>query len=157
MMRAPLLRTLLALLVLALPAIAPAQTQLGRLFASPAEREAMEAQRGASSGPSAVNMPQSAEPTPPVDPNLPPAGALAAAAAVAAEPTMLVLSGTLRSSSGRSTVWLNDQPQHDAQNPYSRPGKSAVTVTLPSGKRVQLKAGQRYDLGSGQVKDINEP
>jgi len=155
MMRAARLRTLLALLMLALPAMAPAQTQLGRLFASPAEREAMEAQRGASSGPSAVNMPQPGEQTPPVDPNLPPAGA--PAAAVAAEPTMLVLSGTLRSSSGRSTVWLNDQPQHDAQNPYSRPGKSAVTVTLPSGKRVQLKAGQRYDLGSGQVKDINEP
>ncbi len=151
-----------AVLWLTLPALATAQTTLGRLFASPAERNAMEAQRGASGAPAAVAMPQPGMAIAPGDPNIPSPGMPAseaggAAATVVAPPTQLVLSGTLRSSSGRSTVWLNDQPQHDGRNPYSRQGKSSVMVTLPSGKRVQLKAGQRYDLGAGQVKDVNEP
>jgi hypothetical protein len=87
-----------------------------------------------------------------------------AAGAPAAPPTppapeTLVMNGVLRTSSGRSTVWLNDVPQSGAQNKLSKRGPTspALTVTLPSGKKVLLKAGQRYDLNEGRVKDINEP
>lgn len=69
------------------------------------------------------------------------------------------MNGVLRSSSGRSTVWLNNVPQSGAQNKLSTRGKKsqALTVTLPSGKKVILQAGQRYDVNDGRVKDINEP
>ncbi|MYN30771.1 hypothetical protein GTP69_30655, partial [Duganella sp. CY42W] len=75
-------------------------------------------------------------------------------------PPVLVMSGVLRRSDNRTTVWLNDQPQYGAQKSTSqRSGATTpnVTVTLPSGKRVTLKAGQRYDLNEGRIKDINEP
>jgi hypothetical protein len=82
-----------------------------------------------------------------------------AAPAVPAAPETLVMNGVLRTSSGRSTVWLNDVPQSDTQNKLSKrgPASPALTVTLPSGKKILLKAGQRYDLNEGRVKDINEP
>jgi hypothetical protein len=69
------------------------------------------------------------------------------------------MNGVLRTSSGRSTVWLNDVPQNAAQSKLTKrgPASPALTVTLPSGKKVVLKAGQRYDLNEGRVKDINEP
>jgi hypothetical protein len=87
----------------------------------------------------------------PADPN----------AAPAAPPPAetLVLNGVLRSSSGRSTIWLNDQPQRAGQATYARPARNGkgMTVTLPSGQRILLKPGQRYDLNEGKVKDVNEP
>lgn len=89
----------------------------------------------------------------------PGAAASPAAPAAPAAPETLVMNGVLRTSSGRSTVWLNDVPQSDTQNKLSRrgPASPALTVTLPSGKKILLKAGQRYDLNEGRVKDINEP
>lgn len=142
-------------LALLAASLLPAQAKpLGRLFATPAERDAMEGQRGSINAPAPVNMPppevQAALP----DPNqpAPPASAPVAAASVA-----LVMSGSLRSSSGRSTVWLNNVPQNDSQNRFTNKTANTVTVTLPSGKRVVLKPGQRYDLDAARVKDINEP
>ncbi len=97
-------------------------------------------------------------------PGMPPPGMPAAGAAAGNEPPppppALVMSGILRRSDNRTTVWLNDQPQYGAQRSTSQRKGAAtpnVTVTLPSGRKVILKAGQRYDLNEGRVKDINEP
>lgn len=75
-------------------------------------------------------------------------------------PPELVMSGVLRRSDNRTTVWLNNEPQYGAQRSTSQKNGAAtpdVTVTLPSGKKIILKAGQRYDLNQGRIKDINEP
>lgn len=147
-------------LVAGLLTLAPAAQaqQLGRLFATPAERQAMEAQRGASTGPTAVAMPDAGiQPVPP-DPNQPAAGTTATTAAAApSAPNTLVMGGVLRSSSGRSTVWLNNVAQNDGQNRFSNRSNAAVSISLPSGQRLILKPGQRYDLDAARVKDVNEP
>lgn len=160
---APVLATLLAL-VLGASTPACAQVTLGRLFSSPAERAAQEASRGASAA-LAPNSPGE-QPTPgmPGGPPMPgaadPAGGAGGPAAASAPPPALVMSGVLRRSGSReTTVWLNDQPQVSAQNSLAQRGGAAapgVTVTLPSGKKVELKPGQRYDLNQGRVKDVNE-
>lgn len=67
------------------------------------------------------------------------------------------MNGVLRTSNGRSTVWLNNVPQGGGANKFSNRNRQALTVTLPSGKRVILQPGQRYDLAEGRVKDISEP
>jgi hypothetical protein len=75
-------------------------------------------------------------------------------------PPALVMTGVLRRSDNRTTVWLNGEPQYGAQKNLSQRRGAAtpnLTVTLPSGKKITLKAGQRYDLNEGRVKDINEP
>ena len=176
-----------------LGAAAQAQVPLGRLFATPAERQMLDANRGKtqalapnSQGQQAADDAPLPAPGPPpgevdalsgkgydsqggiVQGPVPGAGAGASGAATGAAgqkaaapppPESLVMNGVLRTSGGRSTVWLNDVPQSAAQNKLSRRGaaSSALTVTLPSGKKVLLKAGQRYDLDEGRVKDINEP
>lgn len=68
----------------------------------------------------------------------------------------LTMNGVLRSSNGRSTVWLNNQPQRGAANKFTNRDSKAVTVTLPSGKRIVLQPGQRYDLADGRVKDVSQ-
>ncbi|WP_373991967.1 hypothetical protein [Duganella sp. BuS-21] len=159
MMRAAALNSALAAVAtaaaLALSAPAQAQTQLGRLFSTPAERDTMEAGRGNS----AALLPnsQGVAPAPgmPGGPAAAPGmGAGAAPAAPAAAPT-LTMSGVLRSSDNRGTVWLNGVPQPGLQTNLSR--QDSLTVTLPSGKKIVLKAGQRYDLNENRIKDVNEP
>jgi hypothetical protein len=210
MMRAMLhavLRALPALLAAQWLALAPAQAQvqLGRLFATPAERQQLDANRGKTQAlaPNSQGLQAEADaPGPGSGPGprpgesdalsgktydgqrgdapgargaaapgvaAPPGGAAAtggaqagaapAEAAAPEAPEALVMNGVLRTSSGRSTVWLNEVPQSAAQNKLTRrgPASPALTVTLPSGKKVVLKAGQRYDLNEGRVKDINEP
>lgn len=68
----------------------------------------------------------------------------------------LTMNGVLRSSNGRSTVWLNNQPQRGAANKFINRDSKAVTVTLPSGRRIVLQPGQRYDLADGRVKDVSQ-
>jgi hypothetical protein len=87
-------------------------------------------------------------------------GSAAAKPADPPPPPAVVMSGVLRRSDNRTTVWLNDEPQYGVQKNLSqRRGATTpdVTITLPSGKKVRLKAGQRYDLNDGRVKDIDEP
>ena len=184
MMRAPLPAVRLGAVLLALAGAAPlrADPMLGRLFSTPAERAALDVRRGdgaggvnnvnnnvmsgampINGGPAIVyngGMPMKGggapvQSAPPADPN-------AAPADVPATPPpaeTLVLNGVLRSSGGRSTIWLNDQPQRAGQAAYAKPARNGkgMTVTLPSGQRVLLKPGQRYDLNEGKVKDVNEP
>lgn len=186
-----MLAALTALGLLGTAAPAQAQVSLGRLFATPAERQMLDANRGKaqalapnSQGQQAADDVPLPVPGPPpgevdalsgkgydsqggiVQGPVPGAGASGAATGAAGQkaaapppPESLVMNGVLRTSGGRSTVWLNDVPQSAAQNKLSRrgPASSALTVTLPSGKKVLLKAGQRYDLDEGRVKDINEP
>jgi len=149
---------------------------IGRLFNTPAERAALDANRGKAVA-ATVNGPPTALPDyslPPGAPgNMPPPGAQGmppgmmqpgAAPGMGAEapappppPEQLEMNGVVRSSSGRSTVWLNNVPQSGPQNKFSNRNKKALTVTLPSGRKILLRPGQRYDLADGRVKDINEP
>nr|WP_315221748.1 hypothetical protein [uncultured Duganella sp.] len=155
---------------------------IGRLFNTPAERAALDANRGKAvaatvGGPPGV-LPDYFLP-PGVPGNMPPPGAQGAQPGIAQPgmmppagtqgmdpdapppappaPEQLEMNGVVRSSSGRSTVWLNNVPQSGPQNKFSNRNKKALTVTLPSGKKVLLRPGQRYDLADGRVKDINEP
>ncbi|MES2161595.1 MAG: hypothetical protein V4476_10600 [Pseudomonadota bacterium] len=146
-----------ALLAAGLALPAAAAPTLGRLFATPAERAEMESHRGSSAALMPQTEVQPAQGSPMADPNALPADTPAAPPAAPAPPPALVMNGVLRSSSGRSTVWLNNVPQSGAQNHFANRGGSALTVTLPSGKRIVLKPGQRYDLGEGRIKDVNEP
>lgn len=148
-------------------AAAPAQSEpgLGRLFSTPSERAELDARRGNISG-APVAMPANSGGA------LAPADANRSAAPAKDGPPpkaeQLELSGVLRRSGGKGTVWLNDEAQPEplqAQQLTQRqrrgkdgaPASSSVTVTLPSGKRVILKPGQHYDLGEGRVKEVHEP
>jgi hypothetical protein len=158
-----------------------AEPGLGRLFNTPAERSALDANRGKVAA--AVNGPQVAQPGAQAEYSLPPGvpGNMQLPAAQGAQPGMmqpgtaampgmdtatppappppeqLEMNGLVHSSSGRNTVWLNNVPQSGPQNKFSNRNKKALTVTLPSGKKIVLRPGQRYDLADGRVKDINEP
>jgi len=88
---------------------------------------------------------------------MPMPGASSAAAADTPPPSeQLTMNGVLHSSNGRSTVWLNNQPQRGAANKFTNRDSKAFTVTLPSGKRIVLQPGQRYDLADGRVKDVSQ-
>lgn len=195
--------TLLACTLTVLATQAQAQSSLGRLFHTPAERQSLDAGRakpGSSvtagngagagnpaaiapdimagamppgqSGYQAANQPvgpqtdSSAGPVagaPGKQPATPgmatPQPSMASSQADAAPPPseQLQLNGVLHTSSGRSTAWLNNVPQNGAANKFSNRNSKALTVTLPSGRRVVLQPGQRYDLAEGRVKDITEP
>jgi hypothetical protein len=195
-------------LLLTLCGGAHAEPGMGRLFSTPAERSALDANRGKASAAVANQapafgpptdmpqpgmpggMPQSSMPggmplpgmpggmpqssipggmpQPAMQGGMPPTAAQmmmppgtgtdpGGATAAPPPPEQLQLNGVLRTSSGRSTVWLNNVPHSGAQNKFSNPNKKALAVTLPSGKKVLLRPGQRYDLADGRVKDINEP
>lgn len=71
----------------------------------------------------------------------------------------ITLNGIVRRSSGKTTAWINQVPQHEnetpqgvtiQQNPTSKP--SAILL-LPSGKKVDLKAGQTFDATKGKVRE----
>ena len=161
---------------------------LGRLFNTPAERSALDANRGkvistTVNGPAGAQVQPGASSDyflpPGVPGNMPPPGAQGTQPGSAQPgmmppagmqgldpdapppappaPEQLEMNGVVRSSSGRSTVWLNNVPQSGPQNKFSNRNNKALTVTLPSGKKVLLRPGQRYDLADGRVKDINEP
>jgi hypothetical protein len=174
MIRTPPLPTLLPAMLVALAATTTlhAEPVLGRLFSTPAERAALEARRGSGGALSTQSTAAALQSIAASDPKAAALLALTAAPAdvnsgnsaaappaAAPPPETLVLNGVLRSSSGRSTIWLNDQPQRAGQATYARPARNGrgMTVTLPSGQRVLLKPGQRYDLNEGKVKDVNEP
>ncbi|WP_143067989.1 hypothetical protein [Duganella sp. CF517] len=151
---------------------------MGRLFNTPAERLALDANRGKVVS-TTVSGPPVAQPGFPSDYALPPGvpGSMPPAGAPGMQPGMtppgaapgidpeapppapqqLEMNGVVRSSSGRSTVWLNNVPQSGPRNKFSNRNQKALTVTLPSGKKILLRPGQRYDLADGRVKDINEP
>lgn len=108
--------------------------ELGRLFFTQEQREALDARRRARL------------------PDKPPA------AAVVASPTTRV-DGFVKRSSGKSTLWLDGYAVRDGSNPEGLRvlrGADPTRVTVivgEDGRRVDLRVGQTLDRGSGEVKD----
>lgn len=116
-----------ALLIAALLAVPAVHGQeLGRLFFTPEQRQALDARRRA-------RVPDKPAPAP-----------------LAVSPTTR-LDGYVRRSDGRATVWVNGASQDE-----SRPlpdGRVAVSVG-DGGARVRLKPGEVLDRSSGEVTDV---
>jgi hypothetical protein len=119
---------------------AAAQDKLGRLFFTPAERAALDAQRKLAS--EMANRPVRKDAD---SPKAPP-------------PKMVTLNGVLRRSDGETTIWVNGQAVHERFRDVDvMPGsisREAVAVQLPgSGRRVKLKVGQSVDSATGVVEE----
>jgi hypothetical protein len=116
---------------LLLGAAASAQAQIGRLFTTPDERRQLDISRGLVAPP----------PPPPVA-EAPPA------------PQPLTVNGFVRRSSGKSTVWVNNEAQDGTRQRFSGPAQAPrVSLTLPSGRTVIVKPGQSVDANAGTVID----
>jgi len=149
--------------ILALLALAAACTQaraqvsfqtLGRLFTTPDERFQLDQQR-LNAGPATApgNLQGTAQgiaPSAPAGNAMPAAGSAQAAAEPPPPPTRVQLSGVLRRSNGRGTIWIDGVPQ-DAPVP-ARAGTGGVPVDV-DGRRVMMKPGQSYDPNDGTVGD----
>lgn len=119
------MRAALLLAALLAGGVAHAQ-ELGRLFFTPEQRQALDARRKARV------------------PDKP--------AAAAASPT-LRLDGYVKRSGGPSTVWVNGESTEDAPRiPASSDGR--VPVQVDAGGRVGLKPGETLDRGSNEVRDV---
>jgi hypothetical protein len=128
-------RTLLVLIGLTLFSAAGAccAQELGRLFFTREQREALDARRKA-------RVPD--KPT----------------AAVVVSPTTR-LDGYVKRSTGPSTVWVNGEAQPDAAQPESpripRTTDERVSVVIgETGSRRGLKPGEVLDRGTGEVRDV---
>ena len=110
--------------------------QLGRLFLSPEQRAQLDTQRYGAPPPD----PALAAPPPPPPPPAPP----------------VELNGVVQRSSGRSTVWLNQEAQNEPHNRLASGKPGTLTLRLSNGQVVQLKPGQRYDPASGTVSEVQE-
>ena len=125
---------LLALLLL-LPAGQAAAQELGRLFFTPEQRDALDARRKARL------------------PDKP--------AASAPSPTTRI-DGYVQRSRGKSTVWVNGEAVPDGTQPEGlrlRRGTdpSRVTVTIgEDGRRREMRVGETLDRATGEVKDVVE-
>ena len=105
----------------------------GGLFLSPEQRAQLDAQRY---GPPAPDPALAAPPSPPQPP--PPA-------------PPVELNGVVQRSSGRTTVWLNQEAQNEPHNHLARGTPGTLTLRLSNGQVLLLKPGQRYDPASGTV------
>lgn len=131
------MRRAVALIVLALAGTAASADELGRLFFTPAEREALDARRKAGV------------------PDKPP---------VSSAPSSPVtrLDGYVRRSGGPTTVWVNGTALDDSPRPVVDPrrGHSVPRIPVPvgsSGTKVNLKPGEALDRGTGEVTDVIGP
>jgi hypothetical protein len=149
-------RTVLVALLAGASASASAQSfiSMGRLFTTPSERAQLDALRN--SGPStlpgaaaagAPGMPGAAGTPMTGTPGAAP-GASTSAAAEAAPPApaQVQLSGIIRRSNGRTTVFVNNEAQ-EAQP--ANQGKAARVQV--EGRAVVLKPGQTYDPATGAI------
>lgn len=122
-----------AVLVLAALLSAPCGAQdLGRLFFSPAERAALDAQRRAGT-----------------------------AAAVPVAPVPMRIDGYALRAGGRSTVWVNGSTRDAGAPPEDvrvtpeagRPGEVSV-ISRSRGASTRVKVGSTLDAASGEVRDV---
>lgn len=136
--------TLFALMAFFLPCVCAAEAApIGRLFSTPAERTALDRLRQTGEQPIAVDDKPAAIVAPP-------------------EPVteQITLDGFVRRSSGKGTTWINQIPRNEQEisqgirvrQQLSKP--PAVSIWLPSGKRIDLKAGQTFDGVSGKVSEV---
>lgn len=124
-------RLIFLLMITFLPghAVCAGAEPLGRLFFTPDERAMLDRMRQKSSG------------------------------STLSATEQITLKGLVRRSSGKSTAWINQVPQHENETPLGvavRQGnasKPSAVLLLPSGKQVQLKAGQTFDTAKGKVRE----
>jgi hypothetical protein len=103
--------------------------ELGRLFFSPEQRQALDARRRARV---------------PDRPNAP----------VVVSPTTR-LDGYVRRQGGKSTVWVNGEALPETAPEAPHIGTGRVTVNIgESGTRAGLKPGEVLDRGTGEVRDV---
>ena len=128
-----MMRAALAALLLLLPAGQAAAQELGRLFFTPEQREALDARRKARL------------------PDKP--------AASAPSPTTRI-DGYVQRSRGKSTVWVNGEAVPDGTQPEGlrlRRGTDASRVTVTTGEdglRREMRVGETLDRATGEVKDV---
>ena len=119
--------------ILAAASGAPAAQQLGRLFFTPEQRDALDARRHARV------------------PDKP--------AAIAESPATRI-DGQVTRAGGNSTVWVNGQPYAEGEDVGGvrvYPGKidpSGVGVAVGDKQRIRLKVGETLDRASGEVRDV---
>lgn len=71
----------------------------------------------------------------------------------------ITLNGIVRRSSGKTTAWINQLPQHENEAPQGivvqqgQISKPAALLVLPSGRQVSLKAGQTFDTTKGKIRE----
>ncbi len=109
---------------------------LGRMFFTPSQRAALDDARRKSSRGEVVGESRKAE----------------------APPQNVSVSGLVRRSDGKSTIWVNSQPVTEKQTgsitiaPAQRDGQ--VRLTVPeSGRSVDLKVGQSVEVLSGTIEE----
>jgi hypothetical protein len=115
----------LTLACVAVPSRAAAY-ELGRLFFTPEQRQALDRRR-------ATNRAEEEAPQVTEGP--------------------LILDGHIERSSGRTTTWINGVPQYD-ENPAGRDAAQVTVVPNPGEPGVSLKVGQTYERASGEVSGI---
>jgi hypothetical protein len=120
------MKRLLLLSFLMLMTVDAYPQQLGRLFFTEDQREALDARRRARV------------------PDKP------SAAPIVASPITRV-DGFVKRSRGPDTVWVNGEPLRQDV----RPGERSVAVPVGEGdERIELKPGESLDRGSGEVRDV---
>lgn len=71
----------------------------------------------------------------------------------------ITVSGIVKRSGGKTTVWINQAPQHEDETPGGNAVRAApdsaggIDLRLPSGKTVKLKAGQTLDTAKGNIRE----
>jgi LEA14-like dessication related protein len=122
---------LVVLLIVLMPALHAIGAPMGRLFLTPDERAQLDRLRNNQGEAIAVATPQ----------------------------RQLTLNGVVTRGNGKTTAWVNQQPQTDftstVQGVNLRPTTIPATISLQlsSGQRIQLKAGQTFDTTSGSVSE----
>lgn len=122
-------------IALAAPTIVNAQ-ELGRLFFTPEQREALDARRRARVPDKPAAVPVTESPVSRVD-------------------------GAVQRGGGKSTVWVNGETIPENAQPDSARvtprGPNPGRVTIPAGEgaqRYDLRVGESVDRGSGEVRDL---
>jgi hypothetical protein len=131
-------------------AVQAQEVKLGRLFSNPSERNNLDKLRLQNKLGENAPTEEIATPT---ETNIP-----------AAAPSIQVLThnGFVKRSNGTETTWINQVPsdkQKASANIRVKQQLSkvpVVTVTLPSGKRQELKVGQSFDISTGKVREVYE-
>ena len=120
---------------------------VGRLFSTPAERAVLDRLRQNIKPDSALSeQADAAVPTTPAEPVR----------------EQFTLDGFVRRSSGKNTTWINQIPQTEGEISHGIRVRQqlsrapAVSILLPSGKRLKLKAGQTFDGVTGKVSEVYE-
>lgn len=141
----------LACFALAIASTARAQEgKLGRLFSNPTERNKLDTLRQQNKLGDNAPKEETVMPTVANEP------------VITAPPQVLTHNGFVKRSNGTETTWINQVPSEKQKVTANIRVKQqlskvpTVTVTLPSGKRQELKVGQSFDISTGKVREVYE-